>query len=153
MLEWVKVCRTEQVPDDGGACVTYEGVQIAVFRVAARNAWFAVQNRCPHWNEMVLSRAMTGEDEGSLKIACPMHKRTYSLEGGRCLSGDAEDIAAFAVKIEGDEVWIEKPSEQFLTTERRFVGEWGTSAGAGSNAKPSTRLPNELRNESPDESR
>ena len=118
---WVAVCRADRVLDDAGVCVHVDGVQIAVFRVG--ESWCAVQNRCPHWNEMVLARAMTGEVGGEPKIACPMHKRTFSLRSGRCLSGEVACLRTFAARVVGGQVEIEPPDAEFAAAERRFVAE------------------------------
>jgi nitrite reductase (NADH) small subunit len=56
--------------------------------------------------EMVLSRGMTGSADGIPKIACPMHKKTFSLVDGSNLNGDDLKIATYPVKIEGDEVFV-----------------------------------------------
>jgi hypothetical protein len=38
-----------------------------------------------------------------------MHKKTFDLESGACLSGEDLSIATFPVRIDGDEVWVELP--------------------------------------------
>jgi NAD(P)H-dependent nitrite reductase small subunit len=116
---WIAVCRASDVPEDGGACVLYRGMQIAIFHLASRGEWYAVQNRCPHWNELVLWRGMTGESNGEPKVACPMHKRSFSLRTGACLSQDVESIRTFPVRVDPDgSVWIEAPPEEVVVGER-----------------------------------
>lgn len=56
---------------------------------------------------MALSRGMTGTHNGEPKVACPFHKKTFSLEDGRCLSDDTEcSLTTYPVKVEGDQVYI-----------------------------------------------
>ena len=55
---------------------------------------------------MVLSRGMIGDDCGTPKIACPLHKKTFSLESGENLNGDLNAIAIYPVKIEEGFVYI-----------------------------------------------
>ena len=55
---------------------------------------------------MVLSRGMIGSAEDTPKIACPIHKKTFSLKDGNNLSGDDLKIATYPVKIVEDEVFI-----------------------------------------------
>jgi len=86
MLSWVRVCRTDDVPRDGGACVKLGEEQIAVFYITGSDSWYATQNLCPHRQQMALSRGMTGEAGGEPKVACPFHKKTFSLQTGGCLS-------------------------------------------------------------------
>ena len=38
-----------------------------------------------------------------------MHKKTFDLQSGACLSGDALAIATFPVRIDDDDVWVELP--------------------------------------------
>ena len=95
------------IPENGGACVKkYENLQIAVFNFKRKGAWYACQNLCPHKMEMVLSRGMIGAAEDIPKVACPMHKKTFSLIDGENLNGDLPSIATYPVKIEDDFVYI-----------------------------------------------
>ncbi|MEO9512100.1 MAG: nitrite reductase small subunit NirD [Flavobacteriaceae bacterium] len=103
---WFKAASVKDFPIDGGACVKYKDRQIAVFNFARLNKWYACQNICPHKMEMVLSRGMIGDDKGIPKVACPLHKKTFSLEDGENLNGDLTPIATFPVKIENNFVYI-----------------------------------------------
>jgi hypothetical protein len=58
---------------------------------------------------MVLARGIVGDQAGTPKVACPMHKKTFDLESGACLSGEDLSIATFPVRIDGDDVWVELP--------------------------------------------
>jgi nitrite reductase (NADH) small subunit len=103
---WFKAASIKDFPKDGGVCVKYKDKQIAVFNFTRINKWYACQNVCPHKMEMVLSRGMIGDDKGMPKVACPLHKKTFSLENGENLNGDLEAIATYPVKIEGENVYI-----------------------------------------------
>ena len=103
---WFKVSSTDEFPENGGLCVKYKDLQIALFNFSSRNKWYACQNLCPHKLEMVLSRGMLGDDKDVPKIACPMHKKTFSLESGENLNGDLDAIATYPVKIENNFVYI-----------------------------------------------
>ncbi|WP_147679164.1 nitrite reductase small subunit NirD [Algibacter pacificus] len=103
---WFKAATIKDFPKDGGACVKYKDKQIAVFNYARTKTWYACQNLCPHKIEMVLSRGMIGDDKGVPKVACPLHKKTFSLESGENLNGDLEAIATYPVKIEAENVYI-----------------------------------------------
>ena len=83
------------------------GRQIAVYRFASRGEWHACQNMCPHKREMVLSRGLLGDAKGIPKVACPVHKKSFSLETGKCLSGDDFAVEVYPVKVEGDEVFVQ----------------------------------------------
>ena len=103
---WFKASPVAKFPENGGACVKYKGMQIAVFNFAREGIWYAIQNLCPHKMEMVLSRGIIGEEQGEPKVACPLHKNSFSLKTGKHLNGDLNRIATYPVKIEGDFVYI-----------------------------------------------
>jgi nitrite reductase (NADH) large subunit len=107
--EWVRVGKVWDFPHEGGATVKYGHTQIAVFNFASRGEWYATQNMCPHRREFVLSRGLIGDQHGKPKVACPVHKKTFSLETGACLSGEDYSVRVFAVKVEGDEVYLHLP--------------------------------------------
>jgi nitrite reductase (NADH) large subunit len=107
--EWVRVAAVVDVPVDGGIAVRHGAGQVAVFHLASRGEWYATQNECPHKQQMVLARGIVGDQEGTPKVACPLHKKTFDLQSGSCLSGDALTIATFPVRVEGGDVWVELP--------------------------------------------
>ena len=118
---WVKVGTVSDFPRNGGATVKYGKVQIAVFNFAGRGEWYACQQMCPHKKAFVLSQGIIGETGGTPKIACPVHKKAFSLESGKCLSGDEYEIRVFPVKVEAEDVFLELPPttvlDQLLATE------------------------------------
>lgn len=103
---WFNAGKTSDFPTEGGGCIKYKDKQIAVINFSRRNEWFACQNVCPHKMEMVLSRGMIGSANEIPKIACPMHKKTFSLVDGSNLNGEDYSIATYPVKIEGNEVFV-----------------------------------------------
>lgn len=106
--KWFFACYTDDVPENGGVCVKYDDIQIAVFNFSRRGEWFATQNLCPHKQQMVLSRGMIGStgDQCEPKVACPFHKKTFSLITGECLSGDDFQIKTYSLKIHDGKVYI-----------------------------------------------
>jgi nitrite reductase (NADH) large subunit len=109
--QWVKVASTGDVPAEGGIAIKYGQAQIALYNFASRGEWYACQNQCPHMSDMVLARGLIGDQAGVPKVACPQHKKTFSLKTGECLSGDQLKVRTFPVKIEGDAIYLELPSE------------------------------------------
>lgn len=103
---WFKAGKTADFPSNGGGCIKYKNKQIAIIKFDRRNEWYACQNLCPHKMEMVLSRGMTGSADDIPKIACPMHKKTFSLVDGSNLNGDDLKIATYPVKIVENEVFV-----------------------------------------------
>jgi nitrite reductase (NADH) small subunit len=103
---WFKAASTDDFPENGGACVKYKDKQIAVFNFTREKKWYACQNLCPHKMEMVLSRGMIGDDGGIPKVACPLHKKTFSLENGENLNGELKSIAVYPVQIKDGFVYL-----------------------------------------------
>lgn len=103
---WYKAAKVSDFPENGGACVLYNGKQIAVFNFTVRDEWYATQNMCPHRYELALSRGIIGDSADEPKVACPFHKKTFSLKSGQCMSGDPYQIEVYPVKIENDHVYI-----------------------------------------------
>ncbi|MFN8544716.1 MAG: nitrite reductase large subunit NirB [Candidatus Binatia bacterium] len=107
--DWVQVARVEDVPRDGGVTIHHGGVPIAVFRFASRGAWYATQAMCPHRRDMVLGRGLLGTQGDEPKVACPMHKKTFSLETGRGLSDPAYRVQTFPIEERDGVVWVKLP--------------------------------------------
>jgi nitrite reductase (NADH) small subunit len=105
-IKWFYACNVNDVPINGGVCVKYKDMQIALFYFTRKNEWYATQNECPHRNQMALSRGMIGSQGDEPKVACPFHKRTFSLKTGECLSGDDCSIKTYNVKVEDERVYI-----------------------------------------------
>jgi NAD(P)H-dependent nitrite reductase small subunit len=106
---WTRVGSTRDFPMEGGAAIRYGYMQLAIFHFASRGEWYATQNMCPHKREFVLSRGILGDQRGEPKVACPMHKKTFSLETGECLTGEPFSILTFPVKVDGDDVLVLLP--------------------------------------------
>jgi nitrite reductase (NADH) small subunit len=105
-ISWKQACTIDDIPENGGACVLIDGEQIAIYNFTRRNEWFATQNLCPHKQQMVLSRGMIGTQGGEPKVACPFHKKTFSLETGKCMGDDDYEIMTYPVKVEGSLVFV-----------------------------------------------
>ena len=112
--QWIHVGHVADFPADGGAAVKYGDVQIAVYNFASRGQWYACQNMCPHMNAFVLSRGIMGTVGDEPKVACPLHKKVFSLESGQSLSNEPYSLKVFPIKIEADQVYLELPPKEQL---------------------------------------
>src|SRR5688572_167173 len=108
VLTWFLACRTTDVPENGGVCVKYQQEQIALFNFSRRGEWYATQNLCPHRQQMALSRGMIGStgEHCEPKVACPFHKKSFSLITGECLNGEEYNIKTFPVAVQDGKVFI-----------------------------------------------
>ena len=107
--EWVRAGSVPDFPADSGVAFRHGDTQIAIFNFVSRNTWYAIENRCPHMHEMVLSRGIIGDEAGIPKVACPMHKKNFSLVDGRCLSGENLCVETYPVRVEAETVFVRLP--------------------------------------------
>ena len=107
-INWILACHIDDVPHNGGACIKCGDEQIAIFNFSRRGEWYATQNLCPHRQQMVLSRGMIGSTGESCepKVACPFHKKSFSLQTGECMGDENYTIRTYPVKVEGNEVYV-----------------------------------------------
>lgn len=103
----VFIAPVSDFPKEGGACAKVGEEQIAIFQFSSRGEWYACQNSCPHTSDMVLSRGLLGDMLGEPKVACPMHKRNFSLLSGECMNGDEYKLKLYPVLIEDGNVYLE----------------------------------------------
>jgi len=107
MTQWIKVCSTSDILENGGSCVTIAGEQIAIFNLDNRREWYAVQNMCPHKQQFVLSRGLVGDAQGEPKVACPLHKNNFSLRTGAHLGGNESwQLKTYSIKVEQDDIYL-----------------------------------------------
>jgi nitrite reductase (NADH) large subunit len=118
---WVRVGSVSDFPRDGGRAIRHGDAEIAIFRFDSRGEWYACQNTCPHKREAILARGILGDQQGLPKVACPMHKKSFSLESGECLSGESLQLEVFPVRIEGDDVYVELPPAREMHGRGRAV--------------------------------
>jgi nitrite reductase (NADH) large subunit len=132
--QWVRVAHVNDVPAEGGIAIKYGPAQIALFNFASRGEWYACQNQCPHMQDMVLARGLIGDERGQPKVACPQHKKTFSLKSGECLSGDQLKVRTFPVRVDGGEIYLELPGEadieKLMPVKSRCEHEDGAAAAA-----------------------
>lgn len=111
--KWFKVASVEDFPENGGGCVKFKDLQIAIFNYSRRGEWFACQNECPHKKEMALARGVIGDSDGEPKVACPFHKKAFSLCTGKNIAGENYAVETYPVKVEEGYVYIALEPSQY----------------------------------------
>ena len=106
---WLPIGAASAVPRDSGRAMRVPGGQIAVFHHAGRDAYFATENRCPHQKDMVLARGLVGSDGDEPKVACPLHKKTFSLQSGKGLSDPNFCVSTYPVEVREGELFVKLP--------------------------------------------
>jgi len=106
MKKWGNAVPSKSIPLKTGKCFLIKGYEVAVFHYSDEK-WFAVQNKCPHCGQEVLSRGMVGDSAGEPKVVCPLHKQSFSLMTGYDLADDKFKISIFPTKKVDDQVFIQ----------------------------------------------
>lgn len=106
---WLPLGDPDKVPRDSGRAMRVPGGQLAVFHHAGRDAYYATENRCPHQGDMVLSRGLVGSDGEEPKVACPLHKKTFSLRNGKGLSDPSFCVDSYPVEIREGLLFVKLP--------------------------------------------
>ena len=116
LLKWINVGLSVNFPRNAGAAILYGECQLAVFSIVDSTGlqWFATQNMCPHTNAFVLAHGIVGGEGSSLKVACPLHKASFDLENGNCLTNDKLHILHFKAKEEEDHIYLLLPPCEIL---------------------------------------
>ncbi len=133
---WVRVASVEDVPRDGGIQFDHGGYAVAVFNFASAGGWYATQASCPHRRDAVLARGLLGTHGGEPKVACPMHKKTFSLVTGAGLNDAQYAVRTFPVEVRGGAVWVELPPAEALLAASPCPGAAACASGAPHEAQP-----------------
>lgn len=98
------VARLKDIPSGRGLCVRIRSVDVGLFRVD--DQIYAMENRCPH-RDFPLSE---GQLTGSV-IVCSAHGWDYDVRTGfKPGDPDGWPIPCFAVRVEGEQVWVDLDS-------------------------------------------
>lgn len=100
MSGWEDIGAAEDVPRLGARVVKAGGQCLAVFRTAD-DAFFALNDRCPHRGGPLSQGIVHGH-----KVTCPLHNFVIDLEKGEAVAPDEGRVARHAVKVEGGRLWL-----------------------------------------------
>ncbi len=102
MNEWLKVCVVEDIPVLGSRVIRRaQGADVAIFR-NEQNEVFALLDRCPHRGGALSQGIVFGK-----KVACPLHNWNIALDCGEAVAPDVGCTPSFAVRVEGDAVFLD----------------------------------------------
>jgi NAD(P)H-dependent nitrite reductase small subunit len=99
-VEFVKVARASEIFERKAKLIKVDDEDIALWRVDGK--LYAINNVCAHQHFSALHQ---GELDG-LKVTCPMHGWTYSLETGKAEVGSGK-VKTYQVRVEGENVFLE----------------------------------------------
>jgi nitrite reductase (NADH) small subunit len=102
MTDWKAICRVADIPVLGARRVARPGqTDVAIFR-AADDQVFALLDACPHKGGPLSQGIVFGH-----RVACPLHNWTIALDDGQAQAPDQGCTQRFAVKVEGDKVFLD----------------------------------------------
>lgn len=102
MIEWVAVCRVDDIPILGSRRVAREqGAAVALFRNQAGEV-HALLDRCPHKGGPLSQGIVMGHG-----VACPLHNWTIGFADGCAQAPDEGRTPVFAVKVADGQVHLD----------------------------------------------
>ena len=136
-MAWQRVASFSEIDVDGVLGVDVNGSPVALYRLS--NEVFATSGICTH----ALALLSDGFVEDG-RIECPLHQGQFDIRSGKALCAPVtEDLRTYAVKLEGDDVFIDMerpaasaPAVANATPNRRAgdgvrAAEEGDQAGTG----------------------
>ncbi|MGD0289672.1 MAG: Rieske 2Fe-2S domain-containing protein [Candidatus Binataceae bacterium] len=100
MSEFVKVAARSEIPENGAIAVEARGRRIALFN--ASGTFYAIDNACRHLGAPLSAGQIYGT-----RVVCPLHGWEYDFSTGANVDDPEMRVACFAVKLAGDDVFIE----------------------------------------------
>jgi 3-phenylpropionate/trans-cinnamate dioxygenase ferredoxin subunit len=104
MSGFVKVATIEEIPAGSSLLVEVDMVRIALFNLDGEI--YAIEDVCTHdGGPLVEGRVVNG-----CEVQCPRHGARFDIRTGAALSFPAfEPTKSYAVRVEGQDIWIEQP--------------------------------------------
>ncbi len=102
---WHLVAKTDEVQEEEPKAVQVGNEYIAIYRVDGK--FYATDDICTH----EFASLCEGFIDGDI-IECPLHAGQFHIPTGKAMSPPVtEDLKTFAVKVEGDDIYVEVPKE------------------------------------------
>ncbi len=107
--DFLRVCSVDELEEKKGFLFVVDDVTgIVLFKVNGKI--FAVDNVCPH-NHTPKMHLGYVEDEN---VLCPIHFFKFSLQTGKQTEDVGCTLPTYEVKIEGKDVYVEKPDNKYF---------------------------------------
>lgn len=120
-LRRYRVCRVDEIAEDGGVLADIGGREIGVFRRGGR--LYAYDNRCIHQGGPVCSGELVGAtrlelgargearreiiDDAEMRLVCPWHGWEYDLETGEVVHDRRFRLRRYEVTVEDGTVYVD----------------------------------------------
>jgi nitrite reductase/ring-hydroxylating ferredoxin subunit len=100
MSELIKVAGRREIPDGGAIVVEAGGRKVALFN--SGGSYYAIDDACRH-----LGGSLGAGDVYDTRVVCPLHGWEYDFTTGASVDDPEMRVVCFAVRVEGDDVFIE----------------------------------------------
>ena len=97
----VKIAKVSDLKPGEGTVIEADGQKIALFNVDG--AFHALDNTCVHKGGPLGD----GDLDGPI-VTCPWHGWTYDVTSGECTTNPQAKVSCFSVKVEGEDIIINK---------------------------------------------
>jgi len=102
---WQRVAALSELSEGDAFPVKLGDRLIALYQLDGKV--YAIDDVCTH----EFAQLSQGFVEGG-EIECPLHQARFDIRTGRCLAPPAtEDLQSYAVRIEGNDVYVNVPAE------------------------------------------
>ncbi|MCG8592167.1 MAG: Rieske 2Fe-2S domain-containing protein [Proteobacteria bacterium] len=100
-MAFLEVASLQDIPDGGGLAVRVGETPVGLFRVGDRV--YAMEDRCPHRDFPLTNGTLRG-----CVVVCAAHGWDFDVRTGfKPGDPDGFPIPCFAVRLEGDAVWVD----------------------------------------------
>jgi nitrite reductase (NADH) small subunit len=111
-MNWIDVCKTNEILPFSGVAALIDGEQVAIFRLTSE--FFAISNYDPFSKAYVLSRGLVGDRKGVVKVASPIYKHSFNLMTGECLDDPSVKLPTWDVRVVDGVIQVAIPERVFL---------------------------------------
>jgi nitrite reductase (NADH) small subunit len=98
VVDWVRVCRFDDLQPERGAAALVKDRQIALFRTWD-GAVYAVDHLDPFSGAHVMARGIVGTRGAVPTVASPMYKQVFDLRTGAALDDPSVHLQVHAVRL------------------------------------------------------
>lgn len=105
MAEFVKVAKVDDVP--AGTRIYYEFEEETVIVFNINGTFYCIADICTHDGGPLEDGKVEGFD-----VVCPRHGGKFDVRNGKATCFPAvAPVPSYAVKVEGEDIWVESPDE------------------------------------------
>jgi 3-phenylpropionate/trans-cinnamate dioxygenase ferredoxin subunit len=127
---FVTVARLDDLPPGALRCVELDGASVTLAN--ADGSVYAFDAYCSHQRALLEE----GDLEGT-EVICPWHAAGFDIVTGRVLAAPAtEDIETYVVRVDGEDVQLERAPEGGPKSRREIQKAWGARTGGDEHDQP-----------------